>query len=269
MIIDTFRYKDMFLQKYMQKHDLPEWYKGYEFVLSNYRPPSTPWKSFLSIFQWHNETLNIHTHLLAGIYFLYTYLNDTSHATNEVYYCYTLGNIGPIIMGFASASAHTFQIVDAKWNTFVWRIDFVGIVAVNLSHQLLDTLLFFRMVFPGSLFLRYVMALETLFALRCIWQIIRGDGHHWGVLYPLITCIPLTGMNMILASYQKNIDLYTACYSSFLCSVYICIAGGIFFMGKFPERFWVGKFDTFSSHTWHHIFIVASIFAAKRALLRL
>jgi hypothetical protein len=52
--------------------ELPDWYSitCNPFVHSGYRlPASTFLQSANSIFEWHNETLNIHTHLWPGLYF--------------------------------------------------------------------------------------------------------------------------------------------------------------------------------------------------------
>jgi predicted membrane channel-forming protein YqfA (hemolysin III family) len=48
----------------------------------------------------------------------------------------------------------------------------------------------------------------------------------------------------------------------------VCIAGGVFFIGRVPERFWNpgGRMDNFNSHVWHHLCIVAAILCAHRAI---
>ena len=52
------------------------------------------------------------------------------------------------------------------------------------------------------------------------------------------------------------------------CSTCIFIAGGVFFLGKVPERFWNpdGLFNTLNSHVWHHIWIVIAIYYAFNAI---
>jgi predicted membrane channel-forming protein YqfA (hemolysin III family) len=72
----------------------------------------------------------------------------------------------------------------------------------------------------------------------------------------------------VYSRYSQDVALVAAAQASFNCTVFILIAGSIFFKGGFPERFWNpwGMFDHFGSHTWHHIFIVASVLAALKAL---
>ena len=244
-----------------RKDSLPEWYKTQEFILTSYRPQSNVYDSFWSIFQWHNETLSIHTHLLAGIYYFFLYMNDSTETHLmwwDHFFLWIISHVGPMVMAFSSAFAHTFHIVDARWSMIVWRIDFAGIIFVNLSHYALDTVLLMKLL--ELHLLPYLLLTHILFAARCLWDISIGVGHHWGIHYPLIS-VPFTALNVLLASRGTTPQLYTACMYSCLCTVYMSIAGSIF-VGKVPERFFAG-FDLMGSHTFHHLFILASIAAGR------
>jgi predicted membrane channel-forming protein YqfA (hemolysin III family) len=87
-------------------------------------------------------------------------------------------------------------------------------------------------------------------------------GRFWAFFYPALT-VPLTGL-----VYFTGIE---GTQDSLNCSIYVVIAGVVFFKGGFPERYYNpgGIFDRFGSHTWHHIFIVFSIMAAFEALPKL
>jgi adiponectin receptor len=243
-----------------RKDSLPEWYKTQEFILTSYRPQSTVYNSFWSIFQWHNETLSIHTHLLAGIYYLFLYMNDSTDTrlmSWEHFFLWIISHLGPTAMAFSSAFAHTFHIVDSRWSMVVWRIDFAGIIFVNLSHYALDALLLTKIL---EVDLLPYLLVHILFAGGCLWDISTGVGHHWGIHYPLIS-LPFTGLNLLLALRGTTPQLYTACMYSCLCSIYMIVAA-TFFIGKVPERFFAG-FDLMGSHTFHHLFILASITAGR------
>ncbi|XP_009606704.1 heptahelical transmembrane protein 1-like [Nicotiana tomentosiformis] len=51
-------------------HELPKYMKDNEFILNYYRANWPIKEAFLSIFRWHNETLNVWTHLLGFILFV-------------------------------------------------------------------------------------------------------------------------------------------------------------------------------------------------------
>ncbi|KAL8492842.1 hypothetical protein ACS0TY_024150 [Phlomoides rotata] len=51
-------------------HQLPDYMKDNEYILNYYRSEWPLKTAFLSLFQWHNETLNVWTHLLGFMLFL-------------------------------------------------------------------------------------------------------------------------------------------------------------------------------------------------------
>ncbi|XP_059286316.1 heptahelical transmembrane protein 1-like [Lycium ferocissimum] len=57
-------------------HELPEYMKDNEFILNYYRANWPIKQALLSIFRWHNETLNVWTHLLGFILFVVLTLSN-------------------------------------------------------------------------------------------------------------------------------------------------------------------------------------------------
>lgn len=51
-------------------HELPEYMKDNEYILNYYRADWPLKQAFFSVFRWHNETLNVWTHLLGFLLFL-------------------------------------------------------------------------------------------------------------------------------------------------------------------------------------------------------
>ena len=239
--------------------ELPVWYFKNPYVTSGYRSPRSLRYAFLSAFEWHNDTLNIYSHLIPGLIWLYSGFTCLS----EEYYLCASPLIQSIIlfvyfsgafMGLASAYAHVFHIIDKRWASLSWKVDFAGIIAVNLTHQILDTLILFKNPIPYLL-------LEFIVAGLCLTDIImEWTTVHWGITYPLfssiILTIPVTLSGSPLAKYSLG------------CSALVFIAGGAFFMGKVPERFWNpnGVLDNFNSHVWHHLCIVGAITCAFQAI---
>jgi hypothetical protein len=58
------------------------------FLLSGYRLEMSWRESFISLFQWHNETINVWTHLMGGFLFLCTI--SAVGAWNNVRHCICL-----------------------------------------------------------------------------------------------------------------------------------------------------------------------------------
>lgn len=266
--------------------ELPEWYRASAnpFVSGGYRAPGASFSaSLLSAFEWHNETLNIHTHLWPGLAFLFMLFSRSREpyftaGSASAQACITVGCAGAAVMGLASAFWHTVHIVDSRWHAAAWKADFMGIVAVNFSHQLLDSFLLFRVILARPEWFDVAVAVETVFAAACLMHIafVAHAGRFWGIVYPALSSIPLTvpvavltfAPSALLAASCVNLSvLRGAALSSVACSALVFLAGGVFFKGKFPERFFNarGAFDNVSSHVWHHLLIVAAIVAALEA----
>ena len=68
--------------------DLPSWQQDNHYILDHYRPASNSYLgSFQSLFYLHNETVNIHTHLLGAFLFFFIsfslYALDTRSISTE------------------------------------------------------------------------------------------------------------------------------------------------------------------------------------------
>jgi len=259
------------------RKDLPIWYTIYENVPYGYRPCLSFMETARSIFTLHVETLNIHTHLWPGLYFLFKLFDIIQHdyflySSFACKVCILVGYGGAACMGLFSSFAHAFFIIDESWNSVVWKLDFTGIIAINSAHILYDTFILFNGILLNRTFLHSAMFIEGIFALFCLCRIWYGTieiRRYWGFVYPILTSIPLTVPIYIYAHTGNSSKLLMDLTSSSLeCTLFIFIAGGVFFKGKFPERFW-NPYQIFSyvnSHVFHHIFIVMSINAAFKGL---
>jgi adiponectin receptor len=261
-------------------NNVPEWHMANPNIKTGYRRSMPLYDAIKSITQWHNETLNIHTHLLVGLYFLYAFsviLQDSQFQASspECQYLFYAAYMGASSMGIFSGLAHGLFIVSKEWFTILWKLDFTGIILVNFSHHLLDSFILFKGIIKNTFLCRFAFTLETIFAFWCITRIWNSDlpiGRYWAFVYPIMTSVPLTlpvyAYSMTMLDSGSGSDIIELSYSSLKCTMYIFLAGGLFFKGGFPERYWNPRniFDRFSSHTWHHIFINCSIFAAFNSL---
>jgi adiponectin receptor len=236
----------------LKASELPSWYKNTLYIQSGYRPPSTYIQSLASLFQLHNETLNIHTHFWPGIIFLYMFSKEHFTDSLQINFCIGFGYFGAITCMFASAYSHTFKNIDSVGANICSKVDYIGIIIVNLSHQILDTYILFR----DSHTFYILLSLESLFAIKCINDTLYDLGPFWGLVYPFLSCA------YSLYTYMYGlVDLKNASTASLNCSAAVIVAGLVFFKGRVPERFCNprGIFDYCSSHVFHHICIVYAI----------
>lgn len=122
--------------------ELPKWHQDNELVLAGYRPPSNSVRtSFESWFYMHNETINIFSHLIPGIYFLAAH--GLIYHFFEVHYPKS-SNMDRLIFAFffsmvtvcflMSSTYHTLMNHSDDISHFLLRLDFVGIVIHTLGN---------------------------------------------------------------------------------------------------------------------------------------
>ncbi|KAH9621953.1 hypothetical protein KSS87_015592 [Heliosperma pusillum] len=64
--------------------ELPDYMKDNEFILNYYRSEWSLKSCFFSLFQWHNETINVWTHLLGFVLFVVLTVVNAAHVTDAV-----------------------------------------------------------------------------------------------------------------------------------------------------------------------------------------
>jgi adiponectin receptor len=114
---------------------LPEWQRDNSYILSYYRPASYSYnRSFQSLFYLHNESVNIHSHLLGALIFLFTSFSvyvfrayPVSAADIVAFACFFLGAVVCLTI---SATYHLISNHSPQIARFGNQLDYVGIVAL-------------------------------------------------------------------------------------------------------------------------------------------
>lgn len=123
--------------------ELPEWYFVYPHVLAFYRPPMPVLKCALSLFQLHNETLNIWSHLLG----LFAWLVMFSQAKMDLVargaddHTIVLTSVAYgmcMMMPLMSSAYHLFKPMSFGTAQFCLRLDMMGILALWFARVLLE-----------------------------------------------------------------------------------------------------------------------------------
>jgi len=242
--------------------EVPSWYMCNPYVIKGYRAPRPFYQSFLSVFQWHNETLNIHTHLWPGLFFLYKLIHIPSthayqEASSEVRFVMIFGFISAIYCLFASTFFHIVLNVSEAWLILSHKLDIIGIVAVCLGQQFLNTLIFAN-AHPIAF---WCMASgQAFFAVNCVKDILKRREAEplWAMQYPAITTVTTIVVTVFTDHHRA------AVHASVGCSTLVIIAGLVFFKGRFPECC-LHNMDNYNSHVWHHVCVVIGISFATMA----
>ena len=114
---------------------LPEWQRDNAYILSRYRPASYSYhRSFQSLFYLHNESVNIHSHLLGA--FLFVFISFSVYAFRAypvsvadiiAFGCFFIGAV--VCLGI-SATYHAIMNHSPQVSRFGNQLDYVGIIAL-------------------------------------------------------------------------------------------------------------------------------------------
>ena len=270
--------------KLLLQTQLPDWYLIRQLaVVGGYRQPAPPLTTFLSLFRWHNETLNIYTHLLPGIYFFMVLCGLSSQpyylaSSTEARLTMALAYLVCTLCCFCSAAMHLMYPVNAFFLYWLERIDQVGIVLINLGKQMVDNYILCMLLLRSPQLWLYcacaISALAIFVSARIMTE--PSAGLYWALVYPGLTNGPIATAVFIysrfvvakLSANGVNTDsLNTIAWASFYCTLWV-VAAGNFYMHQFPEKYWNPRrvFDYFSSHTMMHSTTIAGILAALQSL---
>jgi adiponectin receptor len=123
-------------------NELPTWYQDNEHIIGGYRPESfSTYACFASLTYMHNETVNIYTHLIPAIVFLFAQvfilylLHQQFPEANPVdYVVFSFFLLSACITLSLSFLYHTLMN-HSMGISYLWlRLDYVGILALTLGY---------------------------------------------------------------------------------------------------------------------------------------
>ncbi|KAI9821356.1 MAG: hypothetical protein M1832_003362 [Thelocarpon impressellum] len=147
--------------------DLPHWQRDNQHIHSGYRPQSDSYKtSFASLGYFHNESVNIYSHLLGAVLFtaisiiLYSTVGPRYPAASKAdvvaFGCFFTG--AALCLGM-SATYHTISNHSPRVASLGNKLDYVGIIFLTVGS------------FVGSIFYGYYCEPQLQ---QIYWTMVRG-----------------------------------------------------------------------------------------------
>ncbi|GAA47329.1 Membrane progestin receptor gamma [Clonorchis sinensis] len=250
-------------------------------ILSGYRPPNHCYRlCMLSLFQLHNETINIWTQIIPALYFFMQliWMLPSGDPFLLIYLATTF------LFLLTSACAHTFSCFSSCARHVCFFFDYAGITlyscgcAVGYYAYTLPSELMTPSSYIGADLCDVYLFLSVFL---CIWTThLSGATRFWR---------PTFGRKVVRLGAFVIIWLYLAipvlwrisrcaypgqdageCRSTYYWTLQFlsAVSAGILYVSHFPERWFPGKFDIFGhSHQIFHIFGASGAFNQYRALL--
>jgi len=269
-----------------------------EWIMTGYRPPSSFWGTFGSLFSIHNETMNVWSHLIGAVYFLASFVlivfeiffgslsstvttffgssfslsilsNSSSIIENSAQMILPQAPAWPIAVFLASAAFclltsttfHLFYPVNKSVFEMLVRLDYVGIAAL-ISGSCYPLFVYGFWCEP------FFMALYLIFiSILCLSCVILGmmdsfRTREWR--FVRTACFMAAGLGNIFPLCHL-IFTHPLAHEEVRCVIFALLAmgaqyvgGALIYANRIPERLSPGSFDNFGSHVIWHFCVLGA-----------
>lgn len=251
------------------------------YILTGYRPLHQNWYCYLlSLFQKHNESLNVWSHLLATPVLLlrwWSAFGALGHSLDISSLPLFLFLLSALTCYFCSSVAHLFQSHSKHAHYYVFFMDYMGVAVYQygcaLGHFFYASApewratVFGRYFLPGTIFLGLMSNLGCCVAKsryqkpyplqRKICQLIPSSLAYFFGISPVVH-------RLLTVSWddEPSLNMHALQILFFLTST-------VFFSCPIPERFFPGKFDIFGhGHQIFHVLLSVTTFCQLEALFQ-
>jgi len=243
---------------------LPDYLFDNPFVVTGYRiPPMSFRNAAFTLFTWHNETLNIWTHMFGLVWFLVSIVRGGWHWSIQVYHA------GAATAFACSVIYHWWGFISRRAYETCRAIDFLGIIAVMWSMYVPWVVMSFERTSTQWVYL----AIATLISLMSLAFVSTPQFHmhmyapYRPVIFGIQGFFSFVPMFHTLALYH-DCSLVRKAVALVFTNHILHMFGSFLYATKFPER-WLPHTITdhmFSSHTIFHITVVAGLISFQEGL---
>ena len=260
-------FDDLISPKIVDVDNLPYWLAPYPYIDSGYRVYYNISMCFSSIFQWHNETMNIWTEIFPCICFVaysidYLLNNEVilkAPAADRI--IIIIGLSGALILRpILSAGAHTFSIMSSYHYVLWWGIDYFSIcIAIVCSSLVYSHFTFYCQ--PQQYIFYVISTVGLLISTLLAVVYVASPGVRVGsflLLILLANVMPLTWQIVIqITSKDEGLIVPPDYLIQWGGALGIMLLGLIIKSSLIPEICTTrNRFDyVFNSHNWWHLCI--------------
>ena len=215
-------------------------------IHNGYRDNYTYMYCLLSLFQWHNESLNIWTMLCSLCLGTHLYIYYISSSVNRL--PLTVFFLGQFLHNPVSICYHLFMPVCYD---LLRKLDRLAIVFMNLCAT---WAILYSTIYVYANTVTLLLAFISFGLLAKSWNVCHKD--RVTLLYPILTSafgyyIPVTVYSLM---YSKNWVIKAAAPFMYLSHG----LGAAVYVKHWPQKWWPGRFDYgFHSHVLMHILVFA------------
>ncbi|CAG9769340.1 unnamed protein product [Ceutorhynchus assimilis] len=252
------------IKKLFYVNEMPDHLQFNPHILTGYRPLQSPLGCVTSVFQWHNETINIITHAIPIFYIILTVPDVLPWHSKELTFlawCHIAGILCPWL---GSLVYHMFMNINYGPLAYyiLLQIDMLGIWVSQSIGAL-------PLVFASTKCLPLVLS-WSIITFYCLLSI-------WGLYKAMIAWSPWDRRLCYLLPFLTRICLWClrltsigggdpAAFLHVILQDVVSITGGCIGAVHVPEKWFPGSVDLYlNSHNIMHVLVVAAVWSMHRA----
>ncbi|XP_053947097.1 uncharacterized protein LOC128855895 [Anastrepha ludens] len=247
--------------------DMPKYLQFNPYVLNGYRPLTTFRGCLLSLFYWHNETVNILTHAIPIFYILAIVpgLMPWEQEYRFLSFCHLFGSVAPWCGSFVY---HLFMNIEKGEHVYytLLKLDMVGIwVSQSFGALPLVTATTF------CLSPKWKWLIIISYCLLSFWGLYKALTASSPWQRRLCFALPFT-MRSILTLF-RTLGIWVGGSRIALSHVYlqdgVSILGGAIGAMRIPEKWFPGVVDFYlNSHNIMHVLVVVAVYSMHKATIK-
>lgn len=249
--------------------DMPKYLQFNPYVINGYRPLTTFKGCLLSLFYWHNETINILTHAIPIFYILAVVpgLMPWENGYRFLSFCHVFGSLAPWCGSFVY---HLFMNIEKGEDVYyrLLKLDMVGIW-VSQSFGALPLVTATTLCFT----FKWKWCIIISYCLLSLWGLYKALTASSPWQRRLCFALPFT-MRSIL-TFLRTIGVVGSNRIT-MSHVYlqlvvdgVSILGGAIGAMRIPEKWFPGLVDYYlNSHNIMHVLVVVAVYSMHQATVR-
>lgn len=254
-------------QPLLKYDECPDYLKSNPYIRTGYRSGQSWPQCLRSIFAFHNETLNIWTHLLGFFFFLTLLLWDVVSPPVPSRVTWADFTVILVIIGcyqicmIMSAVFHTFSSHSQDAHESCLMLDLAGICA-SITASFLCGIYYAFWCYPSTCAIYMTTVVAFIVTGAVFFNKMNKDENIilrlvYFISFTIYGFVPTLHWAFLHGFDSEEVKIFLPRIFIFYC--FIGVSFG-FYIAKFPESFLPGKFDIFgSSHQWWHAFIWAGL----------
>ncbi|PVH73973.1 HlyIII-domain-containing protein [Cadophora sp. DSE1049] len=250
--------------------EMPEWFRreSNQWILHGYRPISGSARASLCSWSYiHNESVNIYSHLIPAVCFLFgecyiqQYLASRySRVTGADLITFSIFMLAAATCLSLSTTYHTLVNHSQHMEHLCLRLDMLGVVIFILGDLVLGIyIVFWCEPLPRNIYWSIIGLFGGLTIFMTLHPKYQGSKYRvfralmfvatgLSGLAPLIHGLKLFGISQMMRKAFPHTLAKAGCL----------LSGTSFHMIRFPESWYSGKFDLWGSHSIFHILVVCA-----------